>query len=631
MTALAAWWGAGEGAGERCARMVAAQAVYGPDGQAIKTNGAVALGRCVSRLLPEDRHDHGPVTGADGRYMLVADARIDNRDELAAALGLSAAHAATLAEPALILAAVERWGEAAIARLVGDFALILWDETRRHLLLARDFLGQRPLSYHRGGRFVAVASMPKGLHALAEVPCAPREQALIEFLAGVPQHGREGYFAGVERVEPGHIVRLTPDGVTSEAFWSPPTEPLRFARNSDYADGLREQLDRATASRLRRVGGNVGSHLSAGRDSSAVTTSAALLLDREGAQLTAYTAVPNPEARAPAGRLGDEGPIAAAVAALYPNIDHRLVRSDDRSPLASLDRNFFLFERPVLNLCNLTWSEAIADHAKANGISVMLTGQLGNPTISHDGMPHLPALLARGRLVALFRLLRGLRGDGMRWRGGVAAAAGGFLPSRLWNGIARRRAVPVTRFAALTPSAVVGLGAQGIDGTAQPWRDGVARRLAILRGIDLGEVNKGLLGGWGVDYRDPTADRRVVEYCLRVPEEQFILGGERRSLARRAFGERLPAALLDERRGGFQGADWHIALARVQDDVREEVQRIASSAVAPFLDTHRLEALIDHWPTTDAAWASQASDYRRALLRALSAGHFARRASGSNS
>ena len=123
----------------------------------------------------------------------------------------------------------------------------------------------------------------------------------------------------------------------------------------------------------------------------------------------------------------------------------------------------------------------------------------------------------------------------------------------------------------------------------------------------------------------------MVEYCLRVPEEQFILGGERRSLARRAFGERLPAALLDERRGGFQGADWHIALARVQDDVREEVQRIASSAVAPFLDTHRLEALIDHWPTTDAAWASQASDYRRALLRALSAGHFARRASGSNS
>ena len=320
------------------------------------------------------------------------------------------------------------------------------------------------------------------------------------------------------------------------------------------------------------------------------------------------------------------------MAALYPNIDHRLVRSDDRSPLAALDRNFFLFERPVLNLCNLGWSAAIADNAKARGITVMLTGQLGNPTISHDGMPHLPALLARGRLIALAQLLRGLHDDGMRWRGGIAAALGGFLPARLWNGIARRgrHALPVTAFAALAPSAVAGLDGDGINGAARPWRDGVARRLAILRGNDLGEYHKGLLGGWGLEYRDPTADRRLVEYCLRIPEAQFILGGERRSLARRAFAERLPAMLFDERRGGFQGADWHIGLARAQDEAREELARITASAAAPFLDTARLEALVAHWPTSGAAWEAQASDYRRALLRGLSAGHFARRASGSN-
>ncbi len=633
MTALAAWWGSsGEAAREQCARMVAAQAVYGPDGQKVEAMGPMALGRCLSRLLPEDRHDHGPVTSADGRYTLVADARIDDRDELTAALGLSPPHAATLAEPALILAAIEHWGEGAIARLVGEFALILWDATRRHLLLARDFLGQRPLSYHRGAGFVAVASMPKGLHALVEVPRVPREQALIEFLAGVPQRGGATFFAGIERVEPGHIVRLTLDRATTQGFWSPPAKPLRFARDRDYADGLREQLDRAVASRLRRAGGDVGSHLSAGRDSSAVAASAALLLDKGGERLIAYTAVPNPEARAPAGRLGDEGPIAAAVAALYPNIDHQRVRSDDRSPLASLDRNFFLFERPVLNLCNLTWSEAIADDAKARGITVMLTGQLGNPTISHDGMPHLPVLLARGRLIALFRLLHGLRGDGMRWRGGMAAAAGGFLPARLWGKIARRggRVLPVTNFAALTPSAVASLGEHGAEGTMQPWRDGVARRLALLRGVDLGEYHKGLLGGWGVDYRDPTADRRLVEYCLRIPEEQFILGGERRSLARRAFADRLPAALFAERRGGFQGADWHIALARARDEVREQVDRLASGPAAPFLDVARLQALVDQWPGSGPAWEAQASDYRRALLRGISAGHFMRRASGSN-
>jgi asparagine synthase (glutamine-hydrolysing) len=630
VTALAAWWGASvEGTAERCTRMVAAQAIYGRDGQAVDAHDGVALGRCLSRLLPQDRHDHGPVTSADRRYRLVADARIDNRDELTAALGLDAARADTLAEPALILAAIERWGEAAIARLVGDFALILWDDTRRHLLLARDFLGQRPLSYHRGAGFVAVASMPMGLHALTEISRVPNEQALIEFLAGVPQRGGNGFFAGVERVEPGHIVLLTPEGATSRAYWLSSTEPLLLASDDDYAEGLREHFDGAVASRLRRAHGGVGSHLSAGRDSSAVATSAALLLEQEGARLTAYTAVPNPDALWPTGRLGDEGPIAAAVAALYPNIDHQLVRSDDHSPLASLERNVRLFERPVLNLCNMAWGEAIAEDARARGISVMLTGQLGNPTISHDGTPHLSALLARGRLVALFRLLRGLHGDGMRWRGGLGAAVGAFLPTELSSRIARRgrAAAPVTNFAALTPLAVARLGKKGVGGAALRTRNDVARRLAILRGIDLGEFNKGLLGGWGIDYRDPTSDRRLVEYCLRIPEEQFILAGERRSLARRAFGPRLPAALLDERQGGFQGSDWYLALAGEQDNVRDELGRIAASAAAPFLDVARLDALVDRWPSDAEGWASQASSYRRALLRALSAGHFARRAS----
>ena len=634
MTALAAWWGQSDGGVEaRCARMVAAQAIYGRDGQSVAVSGMAGLGRALSRHLPEDIHDHGPVTSVDRRYLLVADARIDNRTELAESLGLDVRSAARLAEPALILAVIVRWGVDAIARLIGDFALILWDDEQRRLIMARDFLGQRPLFYHRGAGFVAVASMAKGLHALPEIPRMAREQTVIDFLAGVPERGRETFFAGVERVEPGQIVCVTAEGINARTYWTPPTAPLRFTRDTDYADGLREQLDRAVASRLRRAGGGVASQLSAGRDSSAVTSAAAVLLAGEQSRLTAYTSVPNPSALVPAGRLGDEGPIAAAVAARYPNIDHHLVRSDERSPFASLDSNGFLFERPVLNLCNLGWSEAIASDAQARGISVMLTGQLGNPTISHDGVPHLAALLGRGRLVALYRMLRGLRDDGMRWRGAMAAAAGGFVPAALWREAMRRagRVLPVTTYAALTQDACATVGGRGIYPAMPPWRDGAARRLALLRGIDLGGYYKGLLGGWGVDYRDPTADQRLVEYCLRIPEEQFILGGERRSLSRRAFADRLPAALFDERRGGFQGADWYLALSRVRHEAGAEVARLAQSEVVPFLDMPRLQRLIDAWPASAEGLAANASDYRRVLLRGISAGHFVHSVSAAES
>jgi asparagine synthase (glutamine-hydrolysing) len=78
-----------------------------------------------------------------------------------------------------------------------------------------------------------------------------------------------------------------------------------------------------------------------------------------------------------------------------------------------------------------------------------------------------------------------------------------------------------------------------------------------MRRVDLGNYNKGMLAGWGLDWRDPTADRRLVEYCLSVPMEQYLGAGERRWLGRRALSDRLPAAVLDAKDRGYQAVDWH--------------------------------------------------------------------------
>ena len=55
---------------------------------------------------------------------------------------------------------------------------------------------------------------------------------------------------------------------------------------------------------------------------------------------------------------------------------------------------------------------------------------------------------------------------------------------------------------------------------------------------------------------DPTADRRLVELALSVPENLLVRNGDRRWLARDLLRTRVPLAVLDERRRGFQAADW---------------------------------------------------------------------------
>ena len=295
MSAIAGLWrfdGKPEPAAD-CAPMLAAQQIYGPHDGQTWSDGPLAMGRRLFRILPEDVHDRQPLQSRDGRLTLVADVRLDNRDELMTLLGLSSRDAQQLCDAAILLASLERWGEGALDRLVGDFAFALWDAPAKKLSLSRDFLGQRPLHYHRGKGFFAFASMPKGLHALVEIPHDPDEQAVAEFVVLMPQWGPRSFFKDIARVEPAQIVTVTRHGVSSRRYWQPQRPTVgRQQASGDYVEGLRHHLDQATQSRLRGVNGMVGTHLSSGFDSSAVTATAARLLAPRGGKVLAFTAVP---------------------------------------------------------------------------------------------------------------------------------------------------------------------------------------------------------------------------------------------------------------------------------------------------------------------------------------------------
>jgi asparagine synthase (glutamine-hydrolysing) len=126
-----------------------------------------------------------------------------------------------------------------------------------------------------------------------------------------------------------------------------------------------------------------------------------------------------------------------------------------------------------------------------------------------------------------------------------------------------------------------------------------------------------------VDYRDPTIDKRLVEFCLAIPEEQFLRKGVTKSLLRRAMAGRLPDAILEERRKGLVGADWHLRIAPYRDRFAESLARLEASDLARrCLDLGRMRRLIDHWPRDDWHTARVAIDYRVALCRGLAAGEF---------
>jgi asparagine synthase (glutamine-hydrolysing) len=645
MSAIAGVWNFDEkpDAAARCARMLAALEPYGPDAVAQWSEGPVALGRSLFCLVPEDAHDRQPLIGCGGHTVLVADLRLDNRDELTASLAIPPDRARLLCDAAILLAACERWQDSVVDRLVGDYAFTLWDKSQRRLTLARDFLGQRPLHYHRGKDFFAFASMPKGLHALAEIPYAPDEDRVAEFLTLLPESGTQSFFKGVERVEPGHIVTVTPSGVASRRYWEPRRRTIRLGSADDYVEAARHHLDQATRQRLRGVNGQVGAHLSSGFDSSSVAATAARLLALCGGKVVAFTAVPRQGYDRPGwqGRPGDEGPLAAATAAMHPNMHHVLIRPGDRTPLDDLDRIFLFFGGPVFNLCNMVWASAINEAARERKLDILLTGHMGNLGLSYSGYEWLPELLRKGRLMSLTRQVKALVANKQgRWRGNLARVVGPFVPAWFWHWAQVKFGGTdwdIGVYSAIRPDRMAEIGhaarahERSQDLSFRPWSDGFAFRVWVLRTFDLGNYNKGTLAGWGIDQRDPTADRRLIEFCLSLPMEQFLANGEPRALAKRAFADRLPQAVLQQRSRGYQAVDWHERLTAARGSVAEEIDRLESCGpAARALDLPRLRKLTENWPTDGWERDAVMHPYRLALLRGISAGHFLRKATGGN-
>ncbi len=626
-----------------CARMLAAQKIYGPDTADRWDDGFVAVGRALFRLLPEDVHDMQPLVGSSGKLVLVADIRLDNRDDLVSALGLSPTFARTLCDAAILLAAFERWDVGCLDRIVGDFAFAVWDMQRRRLVLARDPLGQRPLHYHRGAGLFAFATMPKGLHALAEIPRAPDEDRVAEFVVLLPETGSPSYFAGIERVEPGHVVTVDASGVASRRYWEPSRPSASFKTAGDYEEGLRHYVDLAVRSRLRGVSGTVATHLSAGLDSSIVTATAAREMARSGGRVMALTAVPREgyAARPDGACISDESPHAALTAALHPNIDHVAISGDATALLGELDRYFFLFEQPVRDLPNGAWVCAVNDAIRRRKISILLPGYLGNLTLSYNGVERLAQDVGRGRWLSWYRECAAvIRSGHMSRLGALGASFGPQLPPSLWawlKRVLRGQDLDVTSHTGIHPGRLAELDLKGrarsrdLDFTYRPRKDGFATRLWALRRVDMGNVNKGTLAGWGIDQRDPTTDRRLVEFCLGVPAGLFLANGIPRALARRAFADRVPAAVLNERRRGRQGADWHESVDAARVPIAEEIARLGDCApAARTLDLARLRGLAADWPREGWERESTELSYRIVLMRALAVGHFLRRAGGGN-
>jgi asparagine synthase (glutamine-hydrolysing) len=598
----------------------------------------VALGVIPWRVTPEDVWYRGPLRSADGRLVLVADARIDNRAELASALGLPAGDVSAMCDAGLILAAYEAWGRKSPTRLLGDFAFALWDGRARELFCARDGMGHRVLFYHHSASGFALATTPSALTALPHIRPRLNEQKVADFLV-LLQRPETTFFEEILRIPAGHTLTVTHGGVRLERFWSPVPE-RRITRRSDqeYVEGFLEVFQDAVRARLRSAS-PIGIMASGGLDSSSVAAVAAEQLREQGRTLPTFHAAPRAgfTGAVRSGWVADETADVEAIARLHSNIELHIRRPDERTPLDDAEVSFRMTGAPPRNPGNAPWFYGIYRAASDRGIRVMLAGHKGNATISHTGYRSLRDSAARGQWGRVWHEVHALAratGQGRRniLRRNVINPLTPAAVTALTQRFTHRKILPVwdATDSAVKPEFARTMHLEERVRAARRDTLNTARmsdvefRVSVLRsGVDVMDLYSGYRPWFGIETRDPTADRRVIEYCFGIPGAQYLHNGETRSLVRRAMAGRLPDQVRTRMTIGAQGPDWIEWLPAMRGALGAELDRLEQSDTANrCLDLPRMRALMDRWPEPMTVYHDR--DYYMRLLRGIMMGKYIR-------
>lgn len=579
--------GTGEAMGEALAR-------WGPDGVTWSCRPGAVLGQARLSITPESAYESLPEWNEAGGGLFTAAARLDNREELCERMGISPGEGATLADGTLAGIACRKWGDEAPRYLLGDWAFADWDERKRTLRLSRDQLGNTGLYYLYRPPWFAFASDPQGIFALDWAEREVNELKIASYLVVFPLVGEEETcWKGILKLLPGSSLRVGPEELVTRRYWDMSLAPVMpRLRDDEYVAGFLERFRVAVKSRLRSRF-PVGVLLSAGLDSGAVTALASQALGDEGGRLTALTSVP----LFPAGHLAkrvltDEWPLARAVTRRYPHVDHLAIDAATVSPLAGIARAVAIHHAPQHAAANEFWLMALHEKARELGIGVMLTGQLGNGGVSWSGgRDRIFCLFAAGRwdegLKAMAQWRRKNHGS---WIRTVAECLAKPMLRPAWS-FARSRSLfsPAwSEFAAIHPAFASRLqlgeamrsggSAGSFTGVMDPIEE---RRLTLARnGVMAGPIWHALGAAFNLEVRDPTADVRLLEYCLGVPDEQVVLGGGQRMLIRRAMEGILPPEVQWNTVRGRQAADVALRLLENRAEMEATLARLERNGEA---------------------------------------------------
>ncbi|SFW19092.1 asparagine synthetase B family protein [Chitinophaga sancti] len=523
------------------------------DGMDVWTNQYIALAHFKLAMNVSELQQQVPLETED--LVITADIRLDNRHSLLQKTGAPA----QCSDLVLLQHAWNKWKEACVAHLEGEFAICIWDKTRQQCFLATDHIGFRTLYYYDSPEVFIFCSEQKGVEAFKPTPARFNEVSLIEyyFRQSCPA---ATYDADVWNLCGGNTLILANGIMSIRKYWEPAGGRYKFRKDEDWYECLKALLYEAVSNRLN-TDKPIGITLSGGLDSSAVACVLADVLQKKNKALHAFSAI-LPEKHHPEEE--DERYYIDVIGRHCPNLIQTYITANAYGPF---DGIVAAFERDE-TFPNVFYymDHAILEAAKEHQVGVLYTGFGGDHWVSWKGNPVIYNLVKSGRLLGAWKLVKQFADrEGKR----IAAVIKREIMTQ-----SAKRSVTTTAEAPFLQDLFFqkyskGLSFGSVSDITAHMCDNLRNGRTGLFPALLAKRNE----RFGMQSAVPLLDKQIMEFMIDIPMHLFVKGGYKRSLIRHTMEGIVPPEVLWRKDKGMYSPDY---ISRIHKE-RAYIRDIANS------------------------------------------------------
>ena len=537
----------------------------GPDGQGFYEDEHVGLAHARLSIIDLEGGSQ-PIHNEDRTVWVVFNGEIFNYVELRADLELAGHRFYTRSDTEVLVHLYEQYGLEFVHRLNGQFAIALWDLSRKRLIVARDRTGIRPVFYSLVGERLAFASEVKALFALREVPRRLKTEGIAQVFTFWSAQAPTTIFEGVHSLPAGHMLVL--DGARTEIRkywdWTFPEDGVEARPLDELARELRGLLVDSVRLQLR-ADVPVGAYLSGGLDSSIVTT---LIKHFTDTPLRTFS-LTFEDAEFDESEYQDE-------LVRFLGTRHTAVRCSRADIGAAFPRAIWHAETPLVRTAP-TPLMLLSERVRAEGYKVVLTGEGADEVFAGYDLfreakvrrfwARAPQSAWRPRLLErLYPYLRhspvAARGFAQRFFGegieDVESPWFAHMPrwrttQRLWRFFTPEARATATAAASLEE--IAGIVPSGARRWQPLCRDQYVEAHTLLSGYLLSSQGDRMAMANSVEGRFPFLDHRVIEFANALPAHYKLRGLQEKYVLKRAVSGLLPERIRVRSKQPYRAPD----------------------------------------------------------------------------